>query len=131
MADLTRLYQSETKKYYLKVKDPDTDTYIDPTASDSDITDIEVIVYTKQKGATIKRMNLLGGDDWSIMSTGTDTSGNTYLIIPLEYSIVKEIQPGQLAIQITIVKVDTDFDDDTSRKSYTADLNPVKTAVVK
>ena len=128
MSDLKRIYQSETKKYLVKVKDPDTGAYIDPTDT-SVLLDVIVVVYTKNNNREVKRMSITGNEG-SQINTQLAQTGETMLVIPLEYNIVKEITPGQLAVQITLLWEDTDFDDNTARKSYTADLNPVKQAIV-
>lgn len=122
MSDLKRIYQSETKKYLIKIKDPDTG---DPINLDT-LIDVIVVVYTKNNNREVKHMSMNGTDDSTIM----DKKDETTLVLPLEHSIVKEITPGQLAVQITLLWEDTDFDDGIARKSYTADLNPVKQAIV-
>lgn len=128
---LQKLYQSETKKYHIYVKDPDTDLYIDLETIDATVLkDLEAIVFTKNNNKEIKRMSREGTGDFEVMTINTDTSGNKYFILPLGYSIVKDIQPGQLAIQITIIWEDLDYGDPggEARKSYVAELNPVRQA---
>lgn len=122
MSDLKRIYQSETKKYLIKIKDPDTGDSINLDT----LIDVIVVVYTKNNNREVKHMSMNGTDDSTIM----DKKDGTTLVLPLEHSIVKEITPGQLAVQITLLWEDTDFDDEIARKSYTADLNPVKQAIV-
>lgn len=129
-----QIYQSETKKYHLKLKD-ETGEYIDP---ETEVLDILVILFTKNNNKEVKRMSVQGNDDYIQMGIFTDPGdGSKALIIPLEYEIVKEINPGQLAIQITILKSDPDFDSSTgagdgvSRTSVTHDLNKIKQAIVK
>jgi len=124
---LRRIYQSETKKYLIKVKDPETDNYIDPT---SDVQDVIVILYTKNNNREVKKMSVSGNEGIQMNVSTDPESGVKSLVVPLEYSIVKEITPGQLAIQITLLTADSDFEDGTARISYTAELNPVKQAVV-
>lgn len=121
MVTLSKLYQSETKKYYLKIKDPETGNYIDPTT----LQDIQIIVYTDNNNQEVKRMSLLGSGDFIAMSTKV-IDGVTVLVLPIEYNIMKEVKVGFLSIQITILSPDTDYDDNTARKSYFAKLNLVK-----
>lgn len=129
MSDLTRLYQSETKKYLIKIRDPETGNYIDPS-DPTILKDVIAILYIKNNNREVKRMSRTGTEGVQMAIKPDPATGDKMLVIPLEYSIVKEITPGQLAIQITLLWEDTDFEDNTARKSYTAELNPVKQALV-